>query len=147
MFRPAAVLGIIILTLLPAAAANPVEPEPSQEQTAEPSDESLWKQIQSLYEAAKKAGDIDAGSVTEWLKSDYESIGDWEYRVIQVDSKDSSVLQTCLNTEGQDRWEVFWVREGAGDFTFFLKRPVRSYLRSIPLSDLLKLIPGGGGGD
>ena len=145
MFRIATVLGIIIMTLLPAAAANPVESEPSQEQTAEPSDGSLWKQIQSLYEAAKKAGDIDAGSVGEWLKSDYESVGDWEYRVIQVDSKDSSVLQTCLNTEGQDRWEVFWIREGSGDFTFFLKRPVRSYMRSIPLSDLLKLIPGGGG--
>ncbi len=46
-----------------------------------------------MYEAAKKAGDIDAGNVTEWLKSDYESIGDWEYRVIRVDSKESSVLE------------------------------------------------------
>lgn len=139
MFRPVAMLGIITLTLFPAPAADPVEPEPS--------DNSLWEQVQSLYEAAKKAGDIDTGNITEWLKSDYEGIGDWEYRVIRVDSKDSSALETYLNTEGRDRWEVFWVREGSGDFTFFLKRPVRSYLRSIPLSDLLKLIPGGGGGD
>jgi len=105
----------------------------------------LWKQIQALYDSAKKAGDIDAESVTEWLKSDYESMGDWEYRVIQVTSKDSSVLEGELNLAGTERWEVFWVREGSGNFTFFLKRPQRSYLRSIPLSDLLKLIPGGGG--
>ncbi len=145
MIRSAALPTLFILALLPAAAADPVNPEPVQEKAEKPSDESLWIQIQALYESAKKAGDIDADSVTEWLKSDYESMGDWEYRVIQVSSKESAALEAELNLAGAERWEVFWVREGSGNFTFFLKRPVRSYLRSIPLSDLLKLIPGGGG--
>ncbi|MBD3868989.1 MAG: hypothetical protein IFK94_12755 [Acidobacteria bacterium] len=145
MYRSVALPVLFALLFLPAAAADPAAPLTVDENTEKASGESLWIQIQALYESAKKAGDIDAGSVTEWLKTDYEGMGDWEYRVIEVTSKDSSVLETYLNAEGQDRWEVFWVREGGGNFTFFLKRPVRSYLRSVPLTDLLKLIPGGGG--
>jgi hypothetical protein len=142
MLRTTAVLGILALVLVPAVLADPVEPPP--EPAAEPSDGSLWAPIQALYEAAKRSGESHTGSITEWLKSDYEKIGDWEYRIVRVPSKESGVLESSLNLEGSDRWEVFWVREGAGDFTFFLKRPVRSYLRSIPVSELLKLIPGGG---
>ena len=145
MLKVITVPVLCALTLLPVVAADPEVTEPVQENIEKDPDESLWKQIQALYDSAKKAGDIDAESVTEWLKSDYESMGDWEYRVIQVTSKDSSVLEAELNLAGTERWEVFWVREGSGNFTFFLKRPQRSYLRSIPLSDLLKLIPGGGG--
>ena len=147
MLRSVALVLLFALLSFPAGAAEPEAPqapEPSPESAGETADETLWKQIQALYESARKAGDINAGSLAEWLKSDYQNIGDWEYRVIRISSKESSVLETYLNTEGQERWEVFWVREGAGDFTFFLKRPVRSYIRAIPLSDLLKLIPGSG---
>lgn len=147
MPRSVTVALLLALLMLPAGAAEPdtpQAPDPAVEPAGEAAGETIWQQIQALYESARKAGDIDAGSLAEWLKSDYQNIGDWEYRVIQVSSKESSVLETYLNTEGQERWEVFWVREGAGDFTFFLKRPVRSYIRAIPLSDLLKLIPGSG---
>ena len=145
MLKVITVPVLCALALLPVVAADPEVAEPVQENMEKAPDESLWKQIQALYDSAKKAGDINTESVTEWLKSDYESMGDWEYRVIQVTSKDSSVLEAELNLAGTERWEVFWVREGSGNFTFFLKRSQRSYLRSIPLSDLLKLIPGGGG--
>jgi hypothetical protein len=145
MLKVITVPVLCALALLPVVAADPEVGEPVQENMEKDTDESLWKQIQALYDSAKKAGDINAESVSEWLKSDYESMGDWEYRVIQVTSKDSSVLEAELNLAGTERWEVFWVREGSGNFTFFLKRPQRSYLRSIPLTDLLKLIPGGGG--
>jgi hypothetical protein len=145
MNRSVALPVLFALLFLPAAAADPAAPVTVDENTEKASGESLWIQIQALYESAKKAGDIDAGSVTEWLKTDYEGMGDWEYRVIQVDGKESKALEEALNLAGAERWEVFWVREGGGNFTFFLKRPVRSYLRSIPLTDLLKLIPGGGG--
>ena len=145
MIRSVAVAALFTLVLLPAAAADPADSEEARETTREVSDDSLWRQIQALYQSAKKAGELNTGTITEWLKSDYESMGDWEYRVIQVDGKESAVLEVELNMAGAERWEVFWVREGAGNFTFFLKRPRRSYLRSIPLTDLLKLIPGGGG--
>jgi len=145
MLKVITVPVLCALALLPVVASDPEVTEPVQENMEKTPDESVWKQIQALYDSAKKAGDINAESVTEWLKSDYEGMGDWEYRVIQVTSKDSSVLEAELNLAGTERWEVFWVREGSGNFTFFLKRPQRSYLRSIPLTDLLKLIPGGGG--
>jgi hypothetical protein len=145
MIRSVVTPLLLTLLLLPAAAADPPATVEAQGNTATESDISLWNQIQALYESAKKAGEIDAGSVTEWLKSDYEGMGDWEYRVLQVNGKESASLETALNQAGAERWEVFWVREGGGNFTFFLKRPVRSYLRSVPLTDLLKMIPGGGG--
>ena len=145
MIRSVATPLLLTLLLLPATAADPPATVEAQGNTETESDISLWKQIQALYDSAKDAGDMNAGSVTEWLKSDYEGMGDWEYRVIEVSSKDTVMLEAELNEAGAERWEVFWVREGSGNFTFFLKRPKRSYLRSIPLTDLLKLIPGGGG--
>ena len=106
-----------------------------------------WKEIEKLYEKAKEAGDTTPGDVVDWAKGDIQRIGDWEYRIVTVATAGDDVLEKRFNELGRDRWEIFWVeRFRRGNLRLFLKRPARSYLKSIPLSGLSKLVPGGGDG-
>jgi len=56
---------------------------------------------------------------------------------------EAAELAEQLNALGRDRWEVFWLDPAGSDLRVFLKRPVRSYLRQVPLSELQRLLPGG----
>ena len=99
------------------------------------------EQVRRFYEEAKKRAPGDA---VEWAKEDIQRSGDWEYRVVVLPEGEAGALEAQLNEYGEERWEVFWVDTEGGDLRILLKRPSKSYLRSIPLSQLGKAISGDG---
>lgn len=114
------------------------------ESPAEPSEESgtgIWDEVRSVYDEARDAGETGAEDVYDWVEQDFRKIGDWEYRLVEVALDEPASLQDELNKLGADRWECFWVRPQADSLLLFLKRPAKTYLKHIPMSDLMKLIP------
>ena len=105
--------------------------------------EEFQRQVRDLYRQAQDAGENVPADTYEWARSDLERIGDWEYMVLRLDGASDEGIQSRLNELGKDRWEVFWMEASASDLRIFLKRPVRSYLRHLPLSELSRLLPGG----
>ena len=112
------------------------------EQSWEPSltDKTL-EELKQLYEKAKEQAPDDP---VDWAKEDLQRGGDWEYRVVALSAAEAETVEVKLNEYGQDRWEVFWVREEDETVTVYMKRPAKSYLRSVPLSGLGKAISGSG---
>jgi hypothetical protein len=153
--RPSLVAAVALwlaVAALPACAWQ--EPEPAPEVAAQDAEDAdgadLWSEVQALYEKAKAAGEKVPASTMEWVREDLDRIGDWEYRVLTL-SGDAPSIERELNELGGERWECFWVETGAGETRFFLKRPARSYLSTVPVTSLIKLISvggaGGGGGE
>ena len=111
--------------------------------------ERLREKVQDLYEAARNAGDDVPSDAYDWAKSDLQRIGDWEYQIVRLDGEDGedgesdAALLEQLNELGSERWEVFWLERRGSQLQAFLKRPSRSYLRLLPLSDLGRLVPSG----
>jgi hypothetical protein len=113
-------------------------------------DSGLWDEVEHLYGQARDTGEQVPGDVYDWLKEDLNQIGDWEYRVVEIPSSERTLAETELNDLGKERWECFWVEARGSRTRFYLKRPSRSYLRNLPLSDLMKVVPtpdAGGGGE
>ncbi len=97
--------------------------------------------VTQMYTTAKDQGLTSAGNVKDWVANDLKSQGDWQYRIVSMDSTDPPAIQTRLNELGLDRWECFHVADQNGNWTLFLKRPKRSYLSRIPLRDLTNFLP------
>lgn len=132
----------LALTLAPTFGPVAAQDEPSEPLTeAEP---GVWDQIRALYEQAKQAGEDVPADVYDWFKQDLSSIGDWEYRVVVVAASEASELEGRMNALGAERWECFAATYDAKRHHLFFRRKVRSYLGSIPVKDLWKLVPGGG---
>ena len=130
-------LVVVLLLTLAAAGVAAQEPEPQAEET------TLWEDVVALYDRAKAAGERVPKDVYDWAKQDVHKIGDWQYRVADLEASDAAEVETWLNELGAERWECLWV-ESHGDKTrYILKRPARSYLKTLPLSDVLKLIQMG----
>ena len=129
----------ILVSLLPLAFACSDLPDAPIEGS-----ESLQDQIRELYERARRSGEEVPADAYEWAREDIEKIGDWEYRVLAVESVGDRALEEQLNELGSDRWEAFWIEPRPGGLRVVLKRPSRSYLRHVPLQELRHLIPGGG---
>ena len=134
-------LSFVLLALLTIMACSENESGGgSKPSTAE----QAWEEIKNLYENVKGVRDTTPEEIVDWAKADIQRIGDWEYKVITVTAADDDALEKRFNEFGQERWEIFWVeRDGQGNLRVFLKRSARSYLRSIPLPDLSKLVPSG----
>ena len=144
--RNSPVLPLLFLLgaiLVPACAQEeePVPAEPADEETSD-----LWGEVQQLYEKAKEAGEQVPETTMDWIRQDLKRIGDWEYRIVSL-SGSSEQIEQELNKLGQERWDCFWVQPEDQRIRFFLKRPSRSYLSSMPVSSLMKLLPIGGSGD
>ena len=127
------ILGFLTFVLSSTLGCS--EKEPGTGDKRSPAAQA-WKEIEKLYEKAKEeAGDTTPGDIVDWAKEDIQRIGDWEYRVVTVAAAGDDVLVERFNELGRDRWEIFWVeRFQGGRLRLFLKRPARSYLKSIPLS-------------
>ena len=105
--------------------------------------EQMKKQLNELYERAKGEAETVPDDVMDWAKEDVAKIGDWEYRLVTASAGDILSLEERLNEMGSERWEVFWIEQHSDStLTLFMKRPARSYLKSLPLSQLRHLIPG-----
>lgn len=129
--RPHVACAAFLWTL----ACNPGAPPP---ETAP----ELQEQIIQLYERARESGEAVSGDVYEWAREDVERIGDWEYRVVRHDDDGDASIEAALNELGSERWEVVWIERRSGALRLFLKRPRRSFLRHLPLSELPRLVPG-----
>lgn len=132
---------VLVLLSLPIVAWAEDDDKESPAKESSP----LMDKVLELYEKAKRSGENVPDDITEWLKEDFAKFGDWEYRIIRTNPPQNSsgdeALEALLNELGQERWNCFWVERKNGEMTFFMKRPSKSYLKSIPMMDLLKLIP------
>ena len=106
-------------------------------------DDGIWTEVVRLYERAKETGAQVPKDVYEWLKEDLESIGVWEYRVTEIDSPDTGTLEASLDEMGLERWECIFVQPVGSRTRLIMKRPKKTFLRHLPVSDILKLIPTG----
>ena len=88
---------------------------------------SNYEKLQESYDKLRERAPDD---VVEWAKEDFESFGDWEYKVLVLD--DPTKIETELNALGKERWEAFWVERHGQSLHVFLKRPTKSYLQAIP---------------
>lgn len=86
----------------------------------------------------------NSGEAVDWAQSDFENLGDWEYRVVELGRLDSADLEAELNALGNERWEVFWIETTSTGVRAYLKRSAISYLSRLPLSTLLRLLSAGG---
>ncbi len=111
-------------------------------------DTSGW--VNDTYKSLKEKGLTTADSAKQWLSDDIQSMGAWEYKVIKIGKDEASeVMERQLNDFGKLRWECFQVVESGDSMKLMFKRSKRSYLKNVPLRDLMKLVPlmGGGGGE
>lgn len=97
-------------------------------------------ELQRLYEEAKQKSPEDA---VDWAKEDFQRAGDWQYRIVFLADQEAEALASQLDTFGEERWEAFWVDRQGDDLRIFLKRPAKSYLRSIPMGEVGKILAGG----
>jgi len=138
---------VVVCCLLgPMLAATP-DAASQQEPTEPPDDSGVWEEVVRMYETAKKTGEEVPKDVYEWARQDLQRHGTWEYRVVEIGATDAKAVEEALNGLGTERWECVWVQTSGKTMRLFVKRPVRSYLRDVPLSQLLKLVPGIGAGD
>ena len=138
-------VGVTLAVLFTSATTPFAIEEEKTPETLEETANRLWAEAQKMYEKARTASEKVSEDSYEWAKDDLEKIGDWEYRVVSLSTVESASLEAELNTLGADRWECFWVAGEGKDAKFLFKRPVRSYLKRIPLRSLMGILPQGGG--
>lgn len=146
MRRPLRLAALVVLAASaffgPALACSSGEELPGEGFTRE----DLERRVRDLYERAREAGDEVPADVFEWAQQDVARIGDWQYRVLRIEDAGDEALQEHFTELGRERWQVFWLERRGGAYRVFLKRPARSYLQRVPLSDLRRLVPSGGSG-
>ena len=136
-------LLLLVLLLLPSSGAFSQD-----DQSGGEAESGTWEEIQALYETAKEKGEEVPKNVYEWIKQDLSRLGDWEYMVLDTEAADADTIEHALNELGTDRWECMWIQPAGTKFRLIMKRPAKSYLRHIPLAQLMKLISvGDSGGD
>lgn len=126
-------LGIACIFL--AAGCNRDASEPS-------ATEKAMNDLQSKYDELMED---KLESPVQWATDDLENIGDWEYKVVDFSGAEPEALEETLNELGNDRWEAFWVENVRNDYRVMLKRPSRSYLSRIPLSQIGRFVIDGTG--
>lgn len=135
-------LLLLLTALLAGCASDPDLPASPDDRVA-----VLKERVRGLYEQARESGQQAPQDALEWARQDVRRIGDWEYKIVDVPREDPQARQARLNELGAERWEAFWM-EPAGDGTrVYLKRRSRSWLEKLPLSELRRLWPAGGGGE
>lgn len=107
-------------------------PEPESKQ-------GIREEIRELYEKARERGERVPGDLAEWIKQEVQKIGAWEYKIVVLQGREDARIEEELNDLGQSRWECYWVERDGRRIRLFLKRPPKSYLRRIPVRELLKL--------
>ena len=107
-----------------------------------------WKKVSELYQKAKESGDKVPEDMVDWVKEDINKIGTLEYKIVYLNieskSENDIALVGKLNKLGSDRWECFWIEKENNRLILFFRRPRRSYLKGIPMQQILRFIPQGG---
>lgn len=114
------------------------------ETTSQTADDSM-KWVEEAYNALSERGMTSAKNASDWLKNDWNSMNTWEYQILSVSAEEISanpgLLETKLNESGAKRWDCFSVSESPDGIKFFMKRQKKSYLKNVPLKDMMKLVP------
>lgn len=97
----------------------------------------LMEDFEVWYEKSREAGEKGK----DWVLNDIKNIGDWEYLIVTLQAGNEQELSEQLNTYGKDRWEVYWVQKTLQGIQFYFKRRVRTYIKHIPVGDLLHMMP------
>ena len=142
---------IRVLALLVCLSTTTAYGQADEEAVA---DEAADEEAQSLTERAleelqQRYDDLtesDLDAPVEWAQEDIENIGDWEYKIIEIDKMPAEELEAMLNELGNDRWEVIWIDPSLTGMTIYLKKPSISLISKIPLSQLGRLLLGGQNG-
>ena len=103
--------------------------------------EDTGEWIKHLYQTAKDQGLTTANSVKEWAADDWNSQGDWQYKMLTMPGGDNESIEATLNEAGTQRWDCYHVDTSGQQWTFFMKRSRRSYLSKVPLKDLVNVLP------
>ncbi len=106
----------------------------------------LWDNLRSLQEKAAASGREVPQDLMQWLREDAQRGGGWEYRVVDMDNAQAAAVEDALNALGRERWEVFWAQADGPRLRLLARRPTASYLQSVPMSELLRLLPRQDGG-
>ena len=108
-------------------------------------DSATW--VNDTFNSLKDQGLTTASNATEWLTDDYNNMGAWQYNVLKVTPEELENVEAKLDELGKAHWECFHIAEVGSNQFFYFKKSRRSYIRSLPMRDVLKLIPlmGGGG--
>ena len=114
---------------------------PAAEETAD--EAGYLEELKRFYDQAMEEA---PDNPVDWAKEDIGKIGDWEYKIVELDKGDNAEIEAQLNALGAERWEVYWVSESLTTITFYLKKSSRSYLRLVPLSGISKVFTGSDGG-
>ena len=104
----------------------------------------------NMFKSLKDQGLTTAGTAQEWLSEDLKNMNGFQYKVIRLTASDSpEKLEKELNQLGSSGWECFHVSENSSTQkqTMFFKKAKNSYLKKLPVRDMLRLIPLMGGGD
>ena len=127
----------LALFLVPIALGSCEKPRGSEE---------VVDAAKQTLTATKEKVQQTAAPIAEWTEEDLRKIGAWEYRLLEInyDAKSPEDAVTELNELGSERWECFWVEATPEGARFYLKRSKRSYLRYVPVSDVMKLVVPGG---
>ncbi len=147
MFRTLFILALTLFVAYPARAAEESADVPAGlseerpfadlEETFNERQKQLMQEFQAWYDRSREAGEKGR----DWIIKDIKNIGDWEYLVVTLQADDEEDLSRQLNKYGQDRWEAYWVQKKIHGIQFFFKRPVRTYIKHIPVGDLLHMMP------
>ena len=88
------------------------------------------------FESLRNSGLTNAENTSQWLKQDWKNMQSWQYKTLSLNDAEGSA-DDQLNRLGAQGWECFHVDSR----TFYFKKPADSYLRQLPLRDVMKLIP------
>lgn len=137
-----AVSLLLAALLLTAGVAAAQSGENEKKDEEEP---GILDHIRTMYETAKEAGEQVPEDIYDWARDDIGKIGSWEYQVVLIPrTAGIPAMEKRLNKLGAERWECYWVEKVPDGHRMYFKRPSRSYLKSVPVSDMLKLLPLGG---
>jgi len=131
---------LLLAALLAGCASDPDLPASPDDRVA-----ALKERVQELYRQARESGQKVPKDALEWARQDLHRIGDWEYRIVDLPREDAHSRQARLNELGSERWEAFWMEPAGDGLRVYLKRRSRSWLEKLPLSELRRLVPSGGG--
>jgi hypothetical protein len=129
---------------LESRSANPSDSDAIQsEGAADSGTQRAIEQLSAAYaDLAARLQDNSAEAVG-WAQEDVDKLGDWEYRIVDLEADSAETLESALNGLGEERWEAYWIESSAAGTRVFLKRPATSYISRLPLSVILRLLAGG----